>query len=396
MKGENARTDSISSPKNSTRSGSRPVVGNTSTMPPRTANWPRSSDALDALVAGERKRLGERLDARLETGPHLDRRGPRLGRRQTLRERARRRAHEPAALEDVERPRALADEVRRRGDARLPRHAAARQQSDRVVTEEPRRRVRRVARVRILRQKHDEPAPERLVKRREERRQSSLRDTRACRQRVRERGDALVLDELANYGVKYRTVHDERRNRRFRGNRWYSEARPRTLKGHMRGVAQLGPLRERPFRLLWLGRTGSAVGDSMIPVALIWTVSQDLHASLTWVGIVLACNLVGGASFTLAGGVWADRLPRRAVMIAADLTRLGTQGTTAALLFSGTAHVWQIAVLQGIAGAAAGFFNPASTALIPQSVSAERLQQANALVATSQSAAGSSARASRA
>ena len=43
VNGENARTCSISSPNSSTRSGSRPVDGKTSTMPPRTANWPRSS-----------------------------------------------------------------------------------------------------------------------------------------------------------------------------------------------------------------------------------------------------------------------------------------------------------------------------------------------------------------
>jgi MFS family permease len=73
-------------------------------------------------------------------------------------------------------------------------------------------------------------------------------------------------------------------------------------------------------------------------------------------------------------------------MISADLVRLATQSTTAVLLFSGTAHVWQLAVLQGLAGAAAGFFNPASTALIPQTVSAERLQGANSLMAMSQSA----------
>ena len=154
----------------------------------------------------------------------------------------------------------------------------------------------------------------------------------------------------------------------------------------MRGVTRFGPLKERPFRLLWLGRTGSAVGDSMIGVALIWTVGHDLHGGATGLGIVLAANLVGGGAVTLAGGVWADRLPRRMVMIAADLTRLVTQSVTAVLLFSGTAHVWELAILQGTAGAAAGFFNPASTALIPQTVSAERLQQANALVATSQSA----------
>jgi MFS family permease len=124
----------------------------------------------------------------------------------------------------------------------------------------------------------------------------------------------------------------------------------------------------------------------MIPVALIWTVGHDLNAGAKGLGVVLAANLVGGGAVTLAGGVWADRLPRRLVMIAADLTRVVTQSMTAVLLFTGTAHVWQLAILQGTAGAAAGFFNPASMALVPQTVSAGRLQQANALVAMSQSA----------
>jgi MFS family permease len=154
----------------------------------------------------------------------------------------------------------------------------------------------------------------------------------------------------------------------------------------VRGVGRFGPLRERQFRLLWLGRTGSAIGSSLIPVAVIWTVAHDLRGGATGVGVVLACNLFGGASVALAGGVWADRLPRRAVMVSTDLARLGTQTATAFLLFEGTAHVWELAVLQGVAGAAGGLFNPASTALLPQTVSAERLQQANALVSLSRSA----------
>lgn len=153
----------------------------------------------------------------------------------------------------------------------------------------------------------------------------------------------------------------------------------------MHGVARFGPLRERQFRLLWFARTGSAVGDSLIPVAVIWAVGHDLGAGATGVGLVLACYTIGGAAVTLAGGVWADRLPRRAVMISADLVRVGTQSTTAALLFAGAAHVWELAVLQGIAGAAAGFFNPASKALIPQTVGAARLQQGNALISLSRS-----------
>jgi MFS family permease len=152
----------------------------------------------------------------------------------------------------------------------------------------------------------------------------------------------------------------------------------------VRGVERFGPLKERQFRLLWLGRTGSAVGDSLIPVALIFSV-YEIHGDVTDVGIVFACYFAAGAAVTLAGGVWADRLSRRAVMITADLVRLGTQTATAALLFGGTMHVWELAVLQSIAGACGGFFNPASTALVPQTVSPELLQRANALLALSRS-----------
>ncbi len=153
----------------------------------------------------------------------------------------------------------------------------------------------------------------------------------------------------------------------------------------MAGSERLGPLRERPFRLLWLGRTGSSVGDSLIPVALAFAVLR-IGGGASGLGIVLACFTIGRAGLTVVGGVWADRLPRRAVMIASDLIRFGTQAATAFLLLDGSARVWQLAVLQGLAGAAGGFFNPASTALLPQTVSAGRLKEANALLSLSQSA----------
>jgi MFS family permease len=153
----------------------------------------------------------------------------------------------------------------------------------------------------------------------------------------------------------------------------------------VRGVARFGPLKERPFRLLWLGRTGSSVGDSLIPVALTFAV-LGISGHVWTLGIVLASRTIALASFTVVGGVWADRLPRRAVMISADLLRLGTEATTAALLLTGTAHVWQLAVLQSAAGVGAGFFGPAATALLPQAVSAVRLQQANSLLSMSESA----------
>ena len=127
----------------------------------------------------------------------------------------------------MERARPLADEMRWRREPRLPGDAATRQQPDRVVAEEPGRGLGGVAGVRVLRQEDDEsPAAaeggrvflpgiqlEPFVQRREQERQRRLRHAGARRQRVRELGEALVLDELLNECVKYRTVHDEGRNR---------------------------------------------------------------------------------------------------------------------------------------------------------------------------------------
>jgi MFS family permease len=147
---------------------------------------------------------------------------------------------------------------------------------------------------------------------------------------------------------------------------------------------RLGPLAERPFRLLWLAQTGSSLGDALIPVALAFATLR-IGGGATGLGAVLAAYTLGRASFVLIGGVWADRLPRRAVMLTADVVRLGTQATTAVLLFGNALHVWQLAVLQAVAGAASGFFAPASTALVPQTVTAVRLQEANALLSLSRS-----------
>ena len=153
----------------------------------------------------------------------------------------------------------------------------------------------------------------------------------------------------------------------------------------MPGTDRFGPLTERPFRLLWIARTGSSLGDALVVVAIPFAVLR-IGGSATGLGVVLAAYTLGRAAFVMAGGVWADRLPRRAVMIGADLIRFGTQAATAAILFAHALQVWELAALQATAGAAGGFFVPASTALLPRTISAGRLQQANALISLSQSA----------
>jgi len=151
-------------------------------------------------------------------------------------------------------------------------------------------------------------------------------------------------------------------------------------------VSRLGPLQERNFRNLWIGRTASVVGDSLSFVALAFAVI-GLGGSGTDLGLVIASYSLPSVIFLLVGGVWADRLPRRAVMIAADVVRAGAQLTLAVAVLTGNASVPLFMAMAFVSGASTAFFQPASTGLVPEAVSAARLQQGNALLNLSQSTA---------
>ncbi len=146
----------------------------------------------------------------------------------------------------------------------------------------------------------------------------------------------------------------------------------------MRLPARLEVLRERNFRRVFGAQVVSLFGDGIIPVALAFAV-LDLTGSATDLGLVLAARTVPLVGCLLLGGVVADRISRRRVMITADVVRLISQALLGVLLVTGAANLWQLLVLQAVLGAATGFFNPASSGLLPMVVSAERLQEANAL-----------------
>jgi MFS family permease len=148
----------------------------------------------------------------------------------------------------------------------------------------------------------------------------------------------------------------------------------------------LGALEEPQFRLLWLGRTASSIGDALIPVALAFAVILET-GSATDLGFVMASFMLARVLLVVVGGVWADRLSRRLVMISADLVRTVSQGLVAYLLVSGTAEIWHLALAGAVGGGAQAFFGPASTALIPDTVRPQRLQGANALVSMTGSGA---------
>jgi hypothetical protein len=144
-------------------------------------------------------------------------------------------------------------------------------------------------------------------------------------------------------------------------------------------------LRDGAFRRLLGAAAVSWFGDRMVTVALAFAVLEIDH-SASAIGIVLATRTGAQLVCLLIGGVVADRVARRPIMVAADVSRLITQGLLAAIVVAGTAEVWSVALLAGLGGAASGFFSPASTGLLPAIVGPERLQQANGLRATAMSA----------
>ena len=100
----------------------------------------------------------------------------------------------------------------------------------------------------------------------------------------------------------------------------------------------------------------------------------------TDLGLVFLARELPLVVLLLLGGVWADRISRKAILVGADLIRSASQVTAALLLLTGSAEVWHLALLQIAFGGANAFSRPAYTGLVQQLTAPESLQQANALL----------------
>ncbi|MFE7589277.1 MFS transporter [Kitasatospora sp. NPDC057512] len=139
------------------------------------------------------------------------------------------------------------------------------------------------------------------------------------------------------------------------------------------------PLRQPSFRWYFAGESVSLLGSSMAPVALAFAV-LDASAQAGDLGLVLAARMLPMLGFMLIGGVVADRLPRRLVLVSANLGSALTQGAIAALLLTGHYSPWPIAALGFLNGVLGAFTSPALRGLLPELVARDGLQRANALL----------------
>jgi hypothetical protein len=147
---------------------------------------------------------------------------------------------------------------------------------------------------------------------------------------------------------------------------------------------RLGPLTERNFRIFFTGYATSLLGSAMAAIALTFAVlgSGGGPADL---GYVFAADIVPQVLVMLGGGVLADRIGRRRVMLTTDTLRFVVQGMLAALLFAGRPPIWAFVLLAALLGTGEGVFNPALGGLRAEIAPREKLPDANALLGVVQS-----------
>jgi MFS family permease len=137
-------------------------------------------------------------------------------------------------------------------------------------------------------------------------------------------------------------------------------------------------LRHRDFRLLWLGLIVSVTGSQMQFVAINWHVYL-LTKSPFALGLVGLFRGVPIILCSLAGGVVADAVDRKRLMIVTQLVMLASAALLTAGTLAGLESVWPIYILSAFASAASAFEVPARQSLLPTLVPVEDFPNAVSL-----------------
>jgi predicted MFS family arabinose efflux permease len=134
----------------------------------------------------------------------------------------------------------------------------------------------------------------------------------------------------------------------------------------------------RDFRLMWFGACTSSIGTWMQIVAQGWLIYRLSHSPF----LLALDQFLGGIPiflFSLIGGVVADRIERRKILLVSQYMQMGSAALLTILVATGVVHVWHILCLSFVSGLAQAFGGPAYQALIPTLVDREDMPNAIAL-----------------
>jgi len=129
---------------------------------------------------------------------------------------------------------------------------------------------------------------------------------------------------------------------------------------------------------MWFGACTSSIGTWMQIVAQGWLIYRLSHSAF----LLALDQFLGGIPiflFSLIGGVVADRVERRKILLGSQYVQMATAGILTILVATGVVHVWHILCLSFISGFAQAFGGPAYQALIPTLVEKDDMPNAIAL-----------------
>lgn len=132
------------------------------------------------------------------------------------------------------------------------------------------------------------------------------------------------------------------------------------------------------FRLMWAGALTSSIGTWMQKVAQNWLIFT-MTGSGFWLGLDAFMGDAPFLLFSLLGGVVADRVDRRRILLASQFVQLSSAFLLAGLILGNHVQIWMILTLSFVVGLAASFGGPAYQALVPTLVDREHLQNAVAM-----------------
>jgi MFS family permease len=148
-----------------------------------------------------------------------------------------------------------------------------------------------------------------------------------------------------------------------------------------------GLLRQRSFRLLWIGETVSQFGNAMALIGVPLVAVIALHASTFVVGVLTAAAWLPWLVIGLPAGAWVDRLPARQVMIVCDVVSAVLYASVPAAAWAGVLTIGQVVAVQLLGGASSVMFMTAYQVYLPSLVAPRQLIEGNTKMQGSASAA---------
>jgi MFS family permease len=129
-------------------------------------------------------------------------------------------------------------------------------------------------------------------------------------------------------------------------------------------ISTLKALKYRNYRLYWMGLLVSILGWQFLTFAQLWLV-YDITGSTLYLGAVGGVNGAATICLSLFGGVLADRVDKRKLIIFTQSMMAVLAFVLATLTFTHLVNVWHVLVISALTGATSAFDNPARQALIP-------------------------------